>query len=480
MSANSRLLRLRNRRSRIRACSRIYSRTKQDRSTGLVPGEKGGCGRGLQSHRLRPGVDHELLQRELAGEWPVERSRRRGGAGNLRAILSALALGAFSQAPAEAQSDPAVEIVRLFGSRAVHLQTVGELYTGEQEAAAAGSGLLVADDLVLTNNHVVPGFEGQYRSVALNVRVGSRSAAARVGTVIMRDAAKDLALVQIGPAVTPTPFCPISALAGAPLSPQGTRIYVLSYPLDEDFSIVDGLIRNTSSDSRWLTSAILNPNDSGGPAFTAAGYLIGVVVGGIKDWTNLDGVRTPVFGMNYIIPTANLASSGFDAEISRHAGSECWQLLTSISGPGPVALAQLRALGGLGNAAGIFSNVVGTGTFAGSGGTTGLAGAGPVPSMPGRLSRSYGVEQLQAIHAVNLSPTKRRYGPFTYGATAGYRIVSCTFAPVSINHASELSCNVAPDGTSAIFSYALESGPAFDRWRGWLNGTVVIAQEKLP
>ena len=350
------------------------------------------------------------------------------------------------------------------------------LFTDEQEAAAAGSGLLVADDLVLTNDHVVPDFGGRYKSSRLDVRVGSRSAAPRAGTVIARDANRDLALVQISPAVSPTPFCPISALSGAPLTPIGTRVFVLSYPLDEDASIVDGLVRNHGSDKRWLTSATLNPNDSGGPAFTGAGYLVGVVVGGITEWQTLDGVRTPVFGMNYIIPTANLTSAGFDVEIARHAGSGCWKLLTSITGPGPVALAQLADL----DAASSYAMSPDSDGGGGGGGIGPIFGNLTTPDLPSRLSRSYGLEQLQAIHELGLQPTKRTYGPFTYAATAGYRIVGCTFAPISVNHASELSCSVAPDGKSAVFRYSLESGPIFDRWRGWLNGALVLRQEKLP
>lgn len=367
-----------------------------------------------------------------------------------------------------AQTDPAIEIPRLFGQRTVHLQTVGELFTGEQEAAAAGSGLLVADDLVLTANHVVPDFGERYHRSRLDVRVGSRAASPRQGTVVARDVSRDLALVQISPAVMPTPFCPLSALSGAGLTPLGTRIYVLSYPLDEDFSVNDGMIRNISSDKRWLTSAVLNPNDSGGPAFTSAGYLVGLVVGGISNWTNLDGVRTPVFGMNYIIPISNLSGAGLDSKIASHAGSGCWRLLTSINGPGPVALASLDDItGGLHSVtAGVDGGVFATPPTTGS------------PQLPAHLLRSFGLDQLQAIHGI-LASTKRRYGPFAFAATNGYRIVGCTFAPVSVNHASDLACVIATDGKSATFSYSLESGPMFDRWRGWLNGAVVLRQERL-
>ncbi len=377
-------------------------------------------------------------------------------------------------ATAQANEDPAVRIVQLYTDRAAHIQTIGELFTGELEVVATASGFLVADDLVITNNHAVPPDDGRYKSMRVDVRFASRVASARFGAVIARDPSRDLALVQVSPAVAPRPYCPVSALAAGALVPQGTRLYVLSYPLNEDLSVVDGLVSNKASDKKWMTNAALNVGTSGGAAFSGKGYLVGIAVGGITQFTNLDGERSPVFGVNYVIPVSTLVGSDIDATIQQRSAVACWNMLTTL----PQSTTSLASVLGDNN---VFMSLP-AGEVAPDGGPTNSFGV-PVdlqadePPPPDRLSRSFTVSKTKDDHGLSRS---RRSFSERFEAASGYRIDACSFSPLSANNESLVRCDIAADGRSALFTYRLTSGPFYDRWRGWLHGTVNLRQERQP
>ncbi|MCG2841209.1 serine protease [Sandaracinobacter sp. RS1-74] len=344
--------------------------------------------------------------------------------------------------------DPATIIYALFAARAAQLQTVGTDFAGISEAAANASGLLVADDLVLTAEHGVPDFGGRYQATRIDVRLGSRKAQPLSGTVIARDPDRDLALVQISPAISPRPFCPVAALTPDNLTPPGSRLYVLSYPLDEELGINEGLLRNHSQPKKWQTSISVTVNESGAPAFSGSGYVVGVILGGITEWEDLDGNRRPVFGINAVIPMSSLAASPLAAEIAKHSTDGCWQMLTAF---GP--------------------SLADPATFVDD------TKAGSVPALPEQLSRSFSIDRVKDDHDW-FSITKRSYPPAEFPAETGYKIDSCEFVGHSVNNASDIRCTIAADGSRAIFSYTLKSGPKFDRWRGWIDGRVVLQQTR--
>ena len=365
------------------------------------------------------------------------------------ALAAALFSGAIgAQVGPTPQVQPGVAIYALYAQRAAHLQTVGELFTGAQEAAANASGLLVADDLVLTNDHAVPDFGGRYKSVRIDVRLGSRFAQPRTGVVIARDAARDLALVRITPSVTPRPFCPVIALTPDALTPPGSQLYILSYPLDEELGIVDGVVRNHTLATKWQTNASLTVGDSGGPVFASNGYLIGVAVGGITEWTDGDGTTRTIFGLNAIIPMSSLAASPLANAIANEPSGECWRMAVAV-GPSPLDPATW---------------------------SHGIEGSAR-PTLPERFSHSFSVSQMKDDHP-GFSPDKRHYPPRVFNADNGYLIESCKFASNSANNESDVRCDVSADKKHATFSFALQSGPMFDRWRGWIDGNVVFAQVK--
>ena len=71
--------------------------------------------------------------------------------------------------------------------------------------------------------------------------------------------------------------------------------------------------------------------------------------------------------------------------------------------------------------------------------------------------------------------TKRHY-VVQDNADPGCTVISTNLVRQSDTRVSDLSISVSADGTSVTLSYDLSSGPAFDRWRGWLHADLVIEQ----
>ncbi len=71
--------------------------------------------------------------------------------------------------PAQVAGEGATDIVRYYGRRASLIQLVGVRANHKVEVASQGSGLLLDDRHVLTNNHVVPDVADRYLSMTTNV-----------------------------------------------------------------------------------------------------------------------------------------------------------------------------------------------------------------------------------------------------------------------------------------------------------------------
>jgi len=67
----------------------------------------------------------------------------------------------------------------------------------------------------------------------------------------------------------------------------------------------------------------------------------------------------------------------------------------------------------------------------------------------------------------------------TFTADPGYRIIAVDFMKTSAARASDIQNRISSDGSEAELAYQLTSGPAFDRYRGWIRGDVVLKQELL-
>jgi serine protease Do len=137
-----------------------------------------------------------------------------------------------------------------------------------------GSGVAVAPDLVLTNHHVI---EGE-RDLEVRFMDGSSSPADLLGT----DPVGDIALLRLRTATAPAT---VLLAAAADLVP-GIPVWALGNP----FSLGDKddrptLSRGVLSTGRLVrgdytdavqTDAPVNPGNSGGPLFDAAGRLLGI------------------------------------------------------------------------------------------------------------------------------------------------------------------------------------------------------------
>lgn len=68
----------------------------------------------------------------------------------------------------------------------------------------------------------------------------------------------------------------------------------------------------------------------------------------------------------------------------------------------------------------------------------------------------------------------------TIQADTGCRIVSVVPSIRSANNATGPTVNLGPDGAAAIVSYSLQSGPFYDRYRGWLDAELAVKQAPKP
>ena len=327
-----------------------------------------------------------------------------------------------------------------YNARVAHVEAVGTLFNGAQEVKS-GSGLLIGDSYVVTNNHVIPR-EQNYEQLAVSVRLKSRLLDPRAVQAVHRDPERDLALLELKAPVPDAggPRCPMPVVKAAEQVPMGSSIVILGFPLNQDLSISGGLVSNhNDGKGRWQTDTLVNPGNSGGPAFDWSGALVGVAVGGITKW-KFGTEEQDVDGVNFIIPSSSLLESPLLAKITDlPPDRRCWT--------------ELQA------------------------GVTASAAVAAYPRLQ-RISRVHFVSETKDDHP-DLQPRSQNYQK-TFQAEPGYRITGCSWSGASENHHSDVVCNVQPGGGSVLFTFRLTSGPLFSRWRGWLAGTVTLEQELAP
>ncbi len=166
-----------------------------------------------------------------------------------------------------------------------------------------GSGVIV-DSLghVVTNFHVVEGAD----EVSVLLADGTRAPAVVVGV----DPGNDLAVLRV--TVQPQLLSP-AVLADSDAVRVGEPVFAIGNPFDLDFSvtlgIVSGLERHSQSSLSGRpirdviqTDAVVNPGNSGGPLFNAAGEVIGIN----SSIENPTGQRVFV-GVGFAVPSNTVA-----------------------------------------------------------------------------------------------------------------------------------------------------------------------------
>ena len=163
--------------------------------------------------------------------------------------------------------------------------------------AAAGTGIVLSNGDVLTNNHVIRG--------ALQVRINLPGRPAHRAVVLGADPAHDVALLAVdGPwAPTPATLGDSSTVAvGDPVEAIGNAggVGVLSIAPGVVTGLDESVIASAENGSRpealqgmLETNADIRPGDSGGPLVNAAGQVIGMDTAALSGGAP-DGYAIPI------------------------------------------------------------------------------------------------------------------------------------------------------------------------------------------
>jgi serine protease Do len=170
-----------------------------------------------------------------------------------------------------------------------------------------GAGFFVAEDLVMTNAHVLcpPGD---------TMRIVLRGGESGTADVMKRDDRLDLAIVRVsGVRGQPIPLGDAGALRA------GDRVVLVGSPVGMEFTYHEGVVSNPSRPMLGLSyiqvDARVNPGNSGGPLVDSSGRVVGVVSLKRSDAEGI-GLALPV---NYayaaeaaLVPPPSGESSQFD------------------------------------------------------------------------------------------------------------------------------------------------------------------------
>ncbi|MBQ9045243.1 MAG: trypsin-like peptidase domain-containing protein [Oscillospiraceae bacterium] len=175
--------------------------------------------------------------------------------------------------------------------------TATNFFGQTSSSAVAGTGFIIREDgYILTNNHVVAyAVQGGY-DVTVVTYDGTEYDAKIVGA----DEGNDIAVLKIdAEGLNPVTFADSDSIA------VGDTVYAVGNPLGElDFTMTTGLVsaldRTITTDESYVPinmfqiDAAVNPGNSGGPVYNAAGQVIGVVTAK----TSATGVE----GLGFAVP----------------------------------------------------------------------------------------------------------------------------------------------------------------------------------
>lgn len=148
-----------------------------------------------------------------------------------------------------------------------------------QSTQWSGSGIVIGDKYIATNNHVVEGADNMQVIVTKG-----ESTTTYIATVVTTDANNDLAIIKIDDQSF-NGFGQLPYKMNCAVQDIGTSVFVLGYPLvqtmGQDIKLTTGVISAKtgymSNVSQYQISAPVQPGNSGGPLFDDKGSLIGIV-----------------------------------------------------------------------------------------------------------------------------------------------------------------------------------------------------------
>lgn len=336
----------------------------------------------------------------------------------------------------------AVALMSAYSARVVHIETIGVLHdTSLKDDVGSGSGFLIGSRHVLSVDHNIPR-ESAYKSLTVNIRLGSPQADPVAVDSYERDPERDLLLITLR---EPVPFdtrsCPMPVIKDATLAPLGTDLLAMGFPLDLGvFRLTPGMLNGyAQADNYWLTDALITYGESGGPVFAYNGALLGLAAAGATSW-DLGGEQRPVAGVNFLVPAIHLRTSPLMASIEKIPQPErCWR---TVPDGQPVALSKEEL----------------------------------IESLPTLVQRSLTIAVTKDDRIMPWSTDR----PYEHRITAdpGYRITQCTWRASSANYVAKERCVIDENGENAVFSFELTSGPFWNRYRGWWGGLMLVDQRR--
>ena len=172
--------------------------------------------------------------------------------------------------------DPMQRFFEQFGNPNGGGQGMPNMRTPERHGL--GSGFIIGDGLVLTNNHVTEGADEIKVTTDPTAPGGTREF---TGKVIGRDAQTDIALVQLDGARAKE--LPAAVLGSSEAMEVGDYVVAIGEPFGFQATVTSGIIsakerslRTSPFDDFIQTDASINPGNSGGPLFNLKGEVIGV------------------------------------------------------------------------------------------------------------------------------------------------------------------------------------------------------------
>jgi S1-C subfamily serine protease len=132
------------------------------------------------------------------------------------------------------------------------------------------SGFVVdAKGLIATNQRVI--------GTATAVEVQLTPAVKVTGSVLVADAVRDVAILQVDPQVLASvrPMALGCALPAKPALVEGQRLFTIGTPLREQKGITSGTVRRAEADA-VVSDFILARDSTGGPVFAADGGVVGI------------------------------------------------------------------------------------------------------------------------------------------------------------------------------------------------------------
>jgi S1-C subfamily serine protease len=170
--------------------------------------------------------------------------------------------------------------------------------SGGGSASSSGSGaILDRDGHIVTNYHVIEGM--------MEVKVLLWDGTAASGTVVGTDPGSDLAVLKVD---LPSHLMIPARVGDSDRVRVGDDVFAIGHPFGQNFTVTSGIVSATSRVTQSAftgrgirdvlqVDAAVNPGNSGGPLFNAAGEMIGVN-------TSIENPNGRFFvGLGYAVPS---------------------------------------------------------------------------------------------------------------------------------------------------------------------------------